>query len=151
MQLSESKKIKCGSSSSFSQLIKVHECQQDTITSHHETCHSSKSELSEAEPILSRDGNHWPYEKSSGTDGDLLSRGASHTNVTRVLVVCRFWSHLGCLRRKAGKWLNILIQVFLRAVHKEICKKGSDTDLTEISFKGQFKLEPHPHWPPSGV
>ena len=50
---------------------KVHDC-QDTITSHHETCHPSKSELSEAEPILSKDGNHSPYEKSSGTDGDLL-------------------------------------------------------------------------------
>ena len=50
-----------------------------------------------------------------------------------------------------GKTLNMLIQVSLRAVHKEICKKGSDTDLTEISFKCQFKLEPHPHWPPSGV
>ena len=52
---------------------KVHEC-QDTIASHHETCHPSKSELSEAEPILSKDGNHSPYEKSSGTDGDLLSQ-----------------------------------------------------------------------------
>ena len=49
------------------------------------------------------------------------------------------------------KWLNMLIQVSLRAVHKEICKKGRDADLTEISFKGRFKLEPHPHWPPSGV
>ena len=50
-------KIKCGSSRGFSQLIKVHECQHDTITSHHETCHPSKPELSEVEPILSRDGN----------------------------------------------------------------------------------------------
>ena len=57
---SESKKIKCGSSDSsrgFSLLIKVHEC-LDTITSHHGTCQPSKSELSEAEPILSRDSNH---------------------------------------------------------------------------------------------
>ena len=53
----ESKKIKCGGSRGFSQLIKAHEC-QDTVTSHHETCHPSKPELSEAEPILSRDGNH---------------------------------------------------------------------------------------------
>ena len=29
-------------------------------------------ELSEVELILSKDGNHGPYEKSSGTDGDLL-------------------------------------------------------------------------------
>ena len=55
----------------FSQLIKVHEC-QDTITSHPETCHPLMSELSEVEPILSKDDNHRPYEKSSGTDGDLL-------------------------------------------------------------------------------
>ena len=45
----------------------------------------------------------------------------------------------------------MLIQVSLRAVHKEICKKGRDADLTEISFKGQFKLEPNPHWPPLEV
>ena len=32
-------------------------CQRDTITSHQETCHPSKSELSEAEAILSRNGN----------------------------------------------------------------------------------------------
>ena len=30
------------------------------------------SELSEVELILSKDCNHGPYEKSSGTDGDLL-------------------------------------------------------------------------------
>ena len=41
--ISEShKKIKCESSRGVSQLIKVHEC-QDTITSHHEICHPSKS------------------------------------------------------------------------------------------------------------
>ena len=45
----------------------------------------------------------------------------------------------------------MLIQVSLRALHKEIYKKGGDTDPTEIPFKGQFKLEPDPHWPPSGV
>ena len=51
-----------------------------------------------------------------------------------------------------GKYLNMLIQVSLKAVHKEICqKKRGDADLTEISFRGQFKLEPHPHWPPLGV
>ena len=37
----------------------------------------------------------------------------------------------------------MLIQVSLRAVHKEICKKGRDADLTEISFKGQFKNLSH--------
>ena len=48
----------------------------------------------------------------------------------------------------------MLFQVSLRAVHKEICqkkKKSRDADLTEISFRGQFKLEPHPHCPPLGV
>ena len=37
-----------------------------------------------------------------------------------------------------GKYLNILIQVSLKAVHKEICKKKKkicDADLTEISFR----------------
>ena len=52
----ESRKITCGSSRGFSQLIKVHEC-QDTITAHLETCHLSKSGLSEAELILSRAGH----------------------------------------------------------------------------------------------
>ena len=42
----------------------------------------------------------------------------------------------------------MLIQVLLRAMHKEVCKKikikkiSRDADLTEISFSGQFKLEP---------
>ena len=35
------------------------------------------------------------------------------------------------------KQLNMLIHVSLRAVHKEICKKGRDADLTEISLKGR--------------
>ena len=30
-------------------------------------------------------------------------------------------------------------------------KKGPDTDHTEISLGGQFKLEPHPHWSPVGL
>ena len=37
------------------------------------------------------------------------------------------------------------IQVSLGAVHKEIYKKCHNTVHTEISFRGQFKLEPHPH------
>ena len=45
----------------------------------------------------------------------------------------------------------MLIQVSLRVVHNEISKKGRDNDLTEISFKGQFKLELHQRWPTSGV
>ena len=31
---------------------------------------------------------------------------------------------------------------------KKFTKKCADTDLTEISLSGQFKLEPHPHWSP---
>lgn len=100
---SEKVRKQCVEVHGFSQLIKVHEC-QDTITVHHETCHPSTSELSEAEPILSSDGYYSPYEKSSGTVGDLLPRGDAHTKVTRVLVVCRFWSHLGCLGRKVTKY-----------------------------------------------
>ena len=67
-------------------MIKVHEC-QDTIASHHETCHPSKSELSEAEPILSKDGNHGPYEKSNGTDRDLLSPYKSDVGVRRLQIL----------------------------------------------------------------
>ena len=45
------KKIACGSSRNLSQMVKVDEC-QDTITTQLETCHLSKSGLSEAELIL---------------------------------------------------------------------------------------------------
>ena len=34
---------------------------------------------------------------------------------------------------------------------KKFTKKCPDTDYTEISLRGQFKLEPHPHWSPLGV
>ena len=54
--------------------------------------------------MLSKDGNHSPYEKSSGTDGDLLLQADSDTKVRWVLVVCRFWSHFGCLGRKVPKY-----------------------------------------------
>ena len=50
------KKIACGSSRNLSQMVKVDEC-QDTITTQLETCHLSKSGLSEAELILSRAGH----------------------------------------------------------------------------------------------
>ena len=39
----------------------------------------------------------------------------------------------------------------LSTVHKEIAKKCPDTDHTEISPRGQFTLEPHPHWSSLGV
>jgi len=35
--------------------------------------------------------------------------------------------------------------VSLSTVYKEIYKKYPDIDHTEISLKGQFRLEPHPH------
>ena len=50
-------------------------------------------------------------------------------------VNCRVWSHLGCLG-----WLN-----------HYICPFRYRLDHTEISRRGQFKLEPHPHWSPLGV
>ena len=49
-----------------------------------------------------------------------------------------------------GKLLYLPIQVSLSTVHKEIYKKCPDTDHTEISLRGQFKLEQHPHWSPVG-
>ena len=36
-------------------------------------------------------------------------------------------------------------------MYKEIYKKCPDIDHTEISLRGQFKLEPHPHWCRLGV
>ena len=55
------KKIACGSSRNLSQMVKVDEC-QDTITTQLETCHLSKSGLSEAELILSR-ADHFDLTK----------------------------------------------------------------------------------------
>ena len=46
---------------------------------------------------------------------------------------------------------TITILVSLSTVHKEIYKKCPDTDQPEISFRGQFKLEPYPHWSPLKV
>ena len=87
------------------------------------------------------------YKKSPGG-------GESHIKVTRMLIIslcsvnCRFWSHLGFWD---GKSLYLPIQVLLCIVHKEVYKTRPDTDHTKISFRGQFKLEPHPHWSPLGV
>ena len=52
----EVKKITCGLSRGLSQMVKVDEY-QDTITTQLEICHLSKSELIEAELILSRAGH----------------------------------------------------------------------------------------------
>ena len=43
------------------------------------------------------------------------------------------------------------IQVSLSIVLKKIYKKCPDTDHTEISLGGQFKLEPNLHWSQLGV
>ena len=53
------KKIACGGSRNLSQMVQVDEC-QDTITTQLETCHLSKSGLSEAELILSWAGHFDP-------------------------------------------------------------------------------------------
>ena len=42
-------------------------------------------------------------------------------------------------------------QVSLSIVHKKIDKKCPDTDHTEISLSGQFKLEPNLYWSQLGV
>ena len=42
-------------------------------------------------------------------------------------------------------------QVSLSIVHKKIDKKCPDTDHTEISLSGQFKLEPNLNWSQLGV
>ena len=63
-------------------------------------------------------------------------------------VNCRFWSHLKCLGQ------NVTIFVFsgmlsgVRAVHTEIFKTCRDVFFRVVSFRGQLKLEPHPHWFP---
>ena len=48
-------------------------------------------------------------------------------------------------------YISLPIQVSLSSADKEIYKKWPDTDHTEIFLKGQFKLEPLPHWSPLGV
>ena len=49
----------------------------------------------------------------------------------------RFWSHVGCLGWKVTKFARF--RYCLR-----LCVK-------KISFRGQFKLEPHPPWSPLGI
>ena len=53
----------------------------------------------------------------------------------------RVWSAQGVWD---GKSLFCPIQVSLRTLRKENYKNCPDTDHTEISSRGQFKLEPHP-------
>ena len=48
-------------------------------------------------------------------------------------------------------YISLPIQVSLSTADKEINKNCPDTDHTEIFLKGQFKLEPHPHWSPLEV
>ena len=75
------------------------------------------------------------------------SPGDSYIKVTRMLVVslwgvnCRVWSHLGCL----GWKVTIFVRsgaCMLSTMHKKKKnkQKGPDTDDTEISLRGQFKV-----------
>ena len=43
------------------------------------------------------------------------------------------------------------IQVSLSTLHKEIYQNCVNNNQTEISLRGLFKLEPHPHWSPLAV
>ena len=71
------------------------------------------------------------------------SRGTGLGEVTGMRVFSlwgvnyRFWSHLGCLGWKVTKFARF--RYCLR-----LCVK-------KISFRGQFKLEPHPPWSPLGI
>ena len=49
------------------------------------------------------------------------------------------------------KSVYLPIQVSLPAVHKEIYKACCDVCFSMVSYRGQFKFEPHPHWSPLGV
>ena len=78
--------------------------------------------------------------------------GDSHIKVTGMLVVslwganfvsCRVFeteSHYIC-----PFWYPLVLCI------KKFRKKFPDTDHTEISLRGQFKLEPNLHWSPLGV
>ena len=84
------------------------------------------------------------------------SPGDSYIKVTRMLVVslwgvnCRVWSHLGCLGWKVTLFVRSGA-CMLSTVHKKKYKKCPDTDHTEISLRGQLKVQTHPHWCPLGV
>ena len=76
--------------------------------------------------------------------------GYSHIKVTRLLLGSKLQILVSLL--VFGMDSHYLpIQVSLSTVHKEIYKTCPNTDHTEISLRGQFKLEPHPHWSPLGV
>ena len=75
--------------------------------------------------------------------------GVSHIEVMGMLFVLlkgvnyRFQSHLGCLGWKVTIFAHS--DIAYSNLYKEIYKKCSATDHTEISLEGQLKLEPHPH------
>ena len=48
-------------------------------------------------------------------------------------------------------YISLPIQVSLSSADKEIYKNCPGTDHIEIFLKGQFEIEPHPHWSPLGV
>ena len=74
------------------------------------------TEWSRANIILSTDGNLWPYKKSRGTDCVICFRGGTPTQKWRGC--SSFVDSSLTLGVLDGKWLNMLIQVSLRAVHE---------------------------------
>ena len=76
----------------------------------------------------------------------------SDGDARRLALGCKSRSQILVSLRVFGMERHYLpIQVSLSIVHKKIYKKCPDTDHTEISLTGQFKLEPHLHWSPLGV
>ena len=64
---------------------------------------------------------------------------------------CRFWSHLGCLGWKVTIFAPFKYRLVL-CINKFIKTALTVTkQKTEISLRGLFKLEPHPHWSPLAV
>ena len=66
-------------------------------------------------------------------------------------VNCRFSSYLGCLGWKVTIILICPFRYHLVLCIKKFTKNCSDTDHTEISLRGQFKLEPQQQWSLLGV
>ena len=76
----------------------------------------------------------------------------SDGDARRLALGCKSRSQILVSLRMFGMERHYLpIQVSLSIVHKKIYKKCPDTDHTEISLTGQFKLEPHLYCSPLGV
>ena len=76
----------------------------------------------------------------------------SDGDARRLALGCKSRSQILVSLRVFGIESHYLpFQVSLSIVHKKIDKKCPDTDHTEISLSGQFKLEPNLHWSQLGV